>query len=88
MSSRGSVCWVADRRCGLSTAWVVVSRVGAAVLVLVVAKVAVFRPFGSGVAAVVDGDVAVERRGSGLDRGGCGVCRCGMNQHGSVRRRL
>ena len=53
-SSRGSVCWVADRRCGLSTAWVVVSRVRAAILVLVVTKVAVFRPFGSGVAAVVD----------------------------------
>ena len=70
------------------TAWVVVSRVGAAVLVLVVAKVAVFRPFGSGVAAVVDGDVAAERRGSGLERGGCGVCRCGINRHGSVCRRF
>ena len=35
-----------------------------------VAQVVGFWPFASGVAAVVDGDVAVEWWGSGLERGG------------------
>ena len=48
----------------------------------------VFRPFGSSVIAVVDSDMAAERWGSGLERGGCGVCRCGINRHGSVCRRF
>ena len=43
-------------------------------MVLVVAKVAVFRPFGSGVAAVVDGDVAVIKGCSGCKLGGWGLC--------------
>ena len=52
------------------TAWVVVSRVRAAVLVLVVAQVVVFRPFGSDVVAVVDGDVVAERGGWRCGTGG------------------
>ena len=45
----------------LFVAWWAVSKVGAAVWVLVVAQVVVFRPFGSDVVAIVDGDVAVEQ---------------------------
>ena len=60
-SSRNSVVWVLGVPCTSFIAWLAVSKVGAAVWVLVVAQVVIFWPFGSDVIAVVDGDVAVER---------------------------
>jgi hypothetical protein len=72
-SSCDLVCWAVGHRCGLWLAWVAVSKVAVAVWVLVVAQVVVFRPFASGVVAVIDGDVAVMlgfSRGMG-DRGTC-----------------
>jgi hypothetical protein len=72
-SSCDSVCWAVGRHCGLWLAWVAVSKVAVAIWVLVVAQVVVFRPFASGVVAIVDGDIAVVlgvSRGTG-DRGTC-----------------
>ena len=60
-SSRNSVVWVLGVLSMSFVAWWAVSKVGAAVWVLVVAQVVVFRPFGSDVVAIVDGGVAVER---------------------------
>ena len=72
--SRNSIVWVLGVPCTSFIAWLAVSKVGAAVWVLVVAQVVVFRPFVSDVVAVVDGDVAVEWRGLGLEGRGCGSC--------------
>ena len=69
-SSCGSVCWAVDRRCGLSGVWVAVSKGMAVVWVLDTALVAVFGVVVAIVGTVVDGDVAAERRGSELERGG------------------
>jgi hypothetical protein len=69
-SSCNSVCWALDRRRGRLLAWVAVSEVVVSVWVLDVAQVVVFRPFASGVVAVVDGDVAVAVGGSGSETRG------------------
>ena len=87
-SSRGSVCRVADRRCGLSTAWVTFSGVVAAILVrdetlFIVLEVVAIR-----VAFDVVSDVTVERRGLGLERRGCGSCRGSVSRLGRVCRRV
>ena len=73
-SSRNSFVWVLGVPCTSFIAWLAVSKVGAAVWVLVIAQVVIFQPFVSDVVAVVDGDVAVEWRGLGLKRRGCGSC--------------
>ena len=47
----------------------------------------VFRPFASGVVAVVDGDMAVVTGGSGLDRRGWGLCWGAVDRPGGQWRR-
>jgi hypothetical protein len=83
-SWRSSVVWAVDGLCASFTAWLAVSRVGAAIWVLVVAQVAVFQPFGSDVVAVVDGDVAVAGKGLGHEIRGLGVCLGAVGRIGSV----
>jgi hypothetical protein len=87
-TSRNGVSLVAHHCCGLSGAWVVASEVAVAVWVLVVAQVVVFRPFASGVVAVVDGDVAVAVGGPGSETSGHRVCRGAVGRLGRVCHRF
>jgi hypothetical protein len=76
-------------------AWLAVSKVGAAIWVLVVTQVVVFWPFGSDVVATVDSDVAASLGGSGcrtgdwgggwgtIGRPGIQCCRSGVVAGGS-----
>ena len=73
-SSCGSVCWAVDRRCGLSGAWVAVSGVVVAVLVLDTALDTVSEVVVAGNAGVGSCDVAVAVGGSGPRLGGQRVC--------------
>jgi hypothetical protein len=75
--------------CGaLVTAWLAASEVVAAVWVLAAALVVVPEVVAARVAAVVGSDVAAEQRASGLERGGCGVCRGGVDRPGGVCHRF
>jgi hypothetical protein len=76
------VCWAVEHPCALFMAWLAISKVGAAVWVLVVAQVVIFRLFGSGVVAVVDGDVAASLGGSRCETGGCGGSWSAVGQPG------
>jgi hypothetical protein len=66
-------------------AWLAISRVGAAVWVLAVTLVVVLGVVVAGLTAIVGSDMAVERQGSGLARGGwrlgCGAVVCSGSVH-------
>lgn len=68
----GSVCWVADHHCGLSTAWVAFSEVVVAIWVLTMALVVIPGVVVVGLATVVGVggcDVAFARAGLAVKRG-------------------
>jgi hypothetical protein len=66
-TSCDGVCWAVHCRCGLSGAWVAVSGVVVAVLVLDTALDAVSEVVVAGNAGVGGCDVVVERWGSGFE---------------------
>ena len=85
-SSCGSICWVSDRRCGLSTAWVAFSEVLAAVCAPVVAQVVVSWGFLVVIVVIVGDDVAMAVGGSGCERRGWGDSRGAVDRFGTVCR--
>ena len=70
----GSVCRVVNCCCGLSGAWVAVSKGTAVVWVLDTALVTISGVFAAAVAAVVPSSVVLAQSGSGLDKVGWGHC--------------
>ena len=87
-SLHNGVPWAVDWVCVSSMAWGWISEVATVVWVLDVAQVVVFRPFGSGVVALVDGDVVVVLGGSDCKGRGCGASRGVVDQLGAVCRRF